>query len=87
MTLENSGDAPTEPLRFLSTDLLSPAGGRIPAKQIEFKPAALTIKPGGRETVVVQLKIPSGVKPGLYSGLIQSSKMDQLRAVLAVEVA
>lgn len=87
MTLENSGDAPTEPLRFLSTDLLSPAGGRIPAKQIEFKPAALTIKPGGRETVVVQLKIPSGVKPGLYSGLIQSSRMDQLRAVLAVEVA
>jgi len=87
MTLENSGEAPTEPMRFLSTDLLNPAGGRIPASQIAFKPAALTIKPGGRETVVVQLRIPAGSKPGLYSGLIQSSRADHLRAVLAVEVA
>jgi len=87
MTLENSGEAPTETMRFLSTDLLNPAGGRIPASQIAFKPAALTIKPGGRETVVVQLKIPAGSKPGLYSGLIQSSRADHLRAVLAVEVA
>jgi len=87
MTLENSGDAPTESLRFLSTDLMSPAGGRIPARQLAFKPAALTIKPRGRETVLVQLKIPSGTKPGLYSGLIQSSQMDQLCAVLAVQVA
>jgi hypothetical protein len=36
--------------------------------------------------VVVQLKIPAGAKPGLYSGLVQSSKADQLRAVLAVQV-
>ena len=87
MTLENSGNAPTEPMRFLSTDLVSPSGGIIPARQIAFKPAALTIQPGGRGTVVVQLKIPAGAKPGLYSGLVQSSRTDRLRAVLAVEVA
>jgi len=87
MTLENSGSAPTEPMRFVSTDLVSPSGGVIPARQIAFKPAALTIQPGGRGTVVVQLKIPAGAKPGLYSGLVQSSRADRLRAVLAVEVA
>jgi len=86
MTLENGSDALTEKLRFFSTDLISSAGGRIPARQLSFKPPILTIKPHGSGTILVRLKIPSGTKPGLYSGLVQSSQMDQLCAVLAVQV-
>lgn len=86
MTLENAADAPTETLRFHCSDLLGANGARLAASQIGFTPAELSIPARGSATVQISVSVPSDAAPGSYAGLLLASKLDQVRAVLTVQV-
>lgn len=85
--LENESDSATESFQFISSDLINAAGDRIAAREISFAPAALAIGPHNSATVTVTVNVPVGTKVGVYSGLLQATKLEQLRAVLTVPIA
>lgn len=86
IVLENDSDNSTEEFNFYSTDLVNTSGDRISADRITFAPPLLTIGPHKTERAAIILSIPKGTPSGIYSGLIQATKRDQLRAVLVVQV-
>jgi hypothetical protein len=86
LVIENDGDATAEPFELRPTDLVSAAGHRIPAHAVHFDPAAITVRPHETQKVVVRVKAPMDTPAGTYSGLIQSTRPDQLRAILTVVV-
>jgi hypothetical protein len=86
LTLENGGDSPTEEFGFYSSDLLNATGDHIGAGQISFQPKAVTIDSHSSTPVTVVVSIPEGTIPGVYSGLVQATKLELLRAVLTIRV-
>jgi hypothetical protein len=86
LSLENSGDSPTEAIEFHSSDLVSATGERIEAARITFAPQPLVIAAGQSEVVKVTVAVPAGTPPGTYAGLLQASKLQQLRAVVTVQI-
>jgi hypothetical protein len=86
MTLENESGRPTDVIDLFSSDLISSEGQRIQAKQISFSPEKLVIEPQKHALVTVQVQVPSDTPPGTYSGLLQASKLEQLRAVLSIRI-
>lgn len=86
MTLENDSSSTTETFHFISSDLINATGERLAAEQIQFTPATLVIGPRGSATVVVTVAVPEGTPTGVYSGVLQATKLEQLRAVLTVRV-
>lgn len=86
LALENGGDEPTEALQFHSSDLISASGERIAASQVSFSPSALVIAAHGSQLVKVTIAVPEGTSPGTYAGLLQASKLEQLRAVVTVQI-
>lgn len=87
MRLENEGDKPIEAFSFYSSDLMNTNGEKISAQQISFSPDHLVIEPKQATTVTVVVQVPANAAPGTYSGLLQASRMDQLRAVLTLQIA
>lgn len=87
LVVENDGETAAEAFELHPTDLISTVGHRIPSKAIELQPALLKIEPHQSQRVVVRVKPPADTPPGTYSGLIQSTRSDQLRAVFTVVVA
>lgn len=86
MTLENSSPDEETEFSFVGTDLISDGGAKIASANIGFKPARVTIAPGETADVTIAVKVPKTVPKGVYTGLIQASKWQQLRAVLVAEV-
>lgn len=86
MSLENDGDSPTEQFAFHATDLVSPAGGRIAASQISFSPDSLVIPPHDRAQLVIKITIPEDVSAGVYTGVLQATRLSQLRAMVLVPI-
>lgn len=86
MTLENESDKPTEAFYFHSSDLVNTTGERISAEHISFSPERLVIEPRKTTTVTVLVRVPDDASPGIYSGLLQATRMDQLRAVLSIQI-
>lgn len=86
MSVENDSDQPTETFTMNASDLISGDGDRIPAKQIAFSPPSLRVDPGGSEKITVSLKVPPKTPSGTYSGLLQATKLEPVRAVLLVTV-
>ena len=87
MTLENDSDKSTDELKFLSTDLVNASGDRISSEKTTFAPSSLIIGPNKAEKVTVTVRVPEGTPPGVYSGLVQATKLNQLRALLMVQVS
>jgi hypothetical protein len=87
LVIENDGDATAEPFELRSTDLISASGLRIAAGAVSFDPKVISVGSHQNQRVLVRVTPPSGTEPGVYSGLIQSSRPDQLRAVLTITVA
>ncbi len=86
MALENDSDAPTEEFAFHATDLVSPQGNRIGAHCVTFLPPALVIPPHDRARLSIQIDVPEGASKGIYTGVVQATKMSQLRAMLLVPI-
>ncbi len=86
MMIENEGSTPTAVISFHCSDLVSAAGDRIAAKNISFRPAAVSVSPRQTEKIAVSVAVPAGTPAGSFSGLLQATNLDQLRAVLVVQV-
>ena len=85
-SLENDGDTPTAEFAFQATDLVSADGETIPASNVTFEPATLTIPAHDRESVTIGVSVPKAAAPGVYTGLVLASKLERLRAVVVVSV-
>ena len=84
MTLENDSDKPTDAFFFLSSDLVNMEGERISSKQVSFTPEKLVIEPKKSATVTITVQVPESTSPGTYSGLLQATRLEQVRAVLSI---
>ena len=88
MTLENDSDAETEEFNFTASDLINAAvGEQIDAAQVTISPSPVSIAPKGVCNVTIHVKVPPGTPAGVYSGLLQATRMDRLRAILTVQVS
>jgi hypothetical protein len=87
MQVENDSAEATDVFELKASDLLSEEGGRIPARNVTFEPRRVNIPAHDAERITVKLRVPAGVKPGTYSGLLQATKLQPVRAVLVVTVA
>ena len=87
MSVENDGDTPIVEFSFHSTDFVDARGNRVLAKQITFSPGSLTLAPRTTEKVMVRASVPVGTAAGTYSGLLQASRLEDLRAILLLQIA
>ncbi len=86
MTLENESSKPTDVFYLLSSDLVNPNGDRISAGQVSFVPEKMIIEPQKSAVITVTVRVPESTPPGTYSGLLQATKLEQLRAVLSIQI-
>lgn len=84
--LKNNVDIPSGDIGFISTDLISVSGERISARQVKFIPPRVSFTPHGIEEILVTIQIPREKPVGIYSGLIQSTEVDRLQAVIVLEI-
>ncbi len=87
LVLENDGDHPTSALEIHCADLISLEGQRIAAACISFAPSPLVIAAHDKQTLTVVVSVPDDIRPGVYSGLLQATNLQQLRAVLSIQIA
>lgn len=73
-------------IELFGTALIGPHGASIPSESLSFHPRELTLAAGGSGAITVEIPIPADTRDGVYSGLIRASRLDYLRAVLAVQV-
>jgi hypothetical protein len=85
LTLANDDGSPVT-LTFRATDLLSPEGAGISARQVSFVPADVTLAPGAQGTIRIEVAVPPGTPAGSYAALVQSVGPDLVRSVLSIEV-
>ncbi len=69
------------------TDLIGPSGQRIPATHVRVSPSRASVPPAGSVEVDIEVRVPSGVLDGCYSGLLQTDDGESLRALLHVTVS
>jgi hypothetical protein len=84
MSLENDGDTPTEEFAFYATDLVNPSGHRIAASHITFTPSTLIIPPHDRVRLSINIAVPESASVGIYTGMLQATRLSQLRAIILV---
>jgi hypothetical protein len=86
LVIENDGETAAESFELRPTDLINATGERLPSHAVAIDAKIISVAPHQNQRVVVRVTPPVGTHPGTYSGLIQSSRPDQLRAVLIVVV-
>jgi hypothetical protein len=86
ISVENEGDEATAALKFHVADLVSAAGASIAAGNVKFTPGSVVIQPRTAARVAIAVTVPKGVAPGTYSGIIQATNLDRVRAVLQLQV-
>ena len=73
-------------LAAAATDLLGSRGGRIAASLLEFMPAELSLEPGEQRDITIAVTVPAEATRGCYSGLLVVRGVDDLRALMTIEV-
>ena len=86
MALENAGESPVEAVSFIASDLVTSSGLRIASNDVSFTPSRIDIEPQSKARVRIAVNVPSDAQPGMYSGMLVASKLEQVRAVLCVRV-
>ena len=86
LAVENNSDKPTAEFTFACSDLVSAGGRRIPAEAVSFSPELVAVAADDTAKVVVTVAVPASTKPGYYSGLVQAGGLEQVRAVLSLQV-
>jgi hypothetical protein len=69
-----------------ATSLVSELGDEISGDQVTFAPNPLNLPPGGELPVLANVRVPPGVRPGKYSGLVQAVGLAATRAVMTLIV-
>ena len=86
MSVENDGAQPTGNFALVFSGLVNGTGAQIGPDRIEFSPKRLNLPAHGRKRVEVQVHVPADAPSGVYSGVLQATKLDHVRAVLVVTV-
>ncbi len=86
MTLENNSDKETDPFNILTTDLLSGSGAKINGANVSLTPKSIKLSPSQKLDVKVRVKVPKPSVPGVYSGLLQATNLNNFKAILVVNV-
>jgi hypothetical protein len=87
VSLENESESATAKFTLHGSELVSASGDRIPAENVRFEPATLSVPPRESGLVKVTVEVPQSARPGLYEGLLRATHLDGMRAMLAVQVA
>ncbi len=85
MTVSNDESTPLV-VTLLLTDLLSANGERIVASNVDVSPPELRLGAGGRQEVHVSVTVPGAAKAGSYTGLVVAKGVDDLRALITIDV-
>lgn len=86
MALENERGDLTEKFDLFCSDLQSPSGDKIGSDAVSFNPRTVVLAPRKSKKVKVLIEVPAKASTGTYSGLIQSTEEDGMRAVLSFRV-
>jgi len=71
----------------MTTDLIGAAGHRLSCDLIRFVPPEVHLEPGASADVQGRFVIAAGTAPGCYAGLLVVRGVDDLRALVTIEVA
>jgi hypothetical protein len=82
----NNDNATPAQVKVLCTDFFSTSGARIPQRQVTLTPSQLQLGPDAHAEVTLEVAVPRDSRPGAYSGLLLTSGLSYLRAVIAIEV-
>jgi hypothetical protein len=86
MLVDNDGPTSTGPFNFVCSDLIDAEGHRILPDAVQFDPVTLSLGPDSRTRVRVTVTPPSDTPLGSYSGMLQATKLRQLKAVISFDV-
>jgi hypothetical protein len=86
LALENESEVATAEFTLHASELVTGSGARIPSDCVSFHPGTLAVGPRQVGQVSVQVRVPEGTPPGSYEGIVRASQLEQLRAVLLVQV-
>lgn len=86
MSVENDSDTSTEEFSFRCAGLLSANEDAISSANIQFSPSKVVVGPNTFEKIVVTVQVPENTQPGVYSGLLQATKLSHVQALLKVVV-
>ena len=86
LSVENDTESPTATFEFHSTDLIDQDGHRIAAEHVSFSSRSLSVGAHQTEKVGIRVRVPEGTPAGRYSGMLQASRMDHLRAILLIDI-
>jgi hypothetical protein len=87
LAVENNSEHSTSEFSFACSDLVSARGRRIPADAVSFSPQTVSVGADDTAKVTVTVAVPAGTPAGFYSGLVQAGGLEQVRAVLTLQVS
>jgi hypothetical protein len=79
-------EATASEVSLYSTNLAADSGYDIPSVRVSVSPQRLTIPPKGEGAFEVKISVPQQTPPGVYSGLIQATGAQYVKAVVSVQV-
>jgi len=87
MMLENESDKQINKISMICNDLINSDGKKITARNVAFSPGVTSLKPKAQANVTIGITIPKAAEAGSYSGIIRATNMNQLQAILVVNVS
>ena len=79
-------DTEADHCRLYATDLLGPAGRAIPAAHVLVTLHPAVIPAGETAEARIEIRVPSGLPHGRYTGLLQTDDGESLRALIQIAV-
>lgn len=84
--VENSKSESIEKVHINAPDLMNSRGKVIAARNINFKPAEVSVSTYDMEKVYVVIQIPKDAEEGIYSGIIRVNEFENFQMNLSVHV-
>jgi hypothetical protein len=85
LALVNDGEQPVNVV-LRATNLIADSGDAIPGELVNFAPNPLNLPGNSELPVLTKLRVPAGIRPGRYVGLVQAAGLEAARAVMTVVV-
>jgi hypothetical protein len=84
--LRNESAIERPPFNLYCTDLLAGPEQRIAATDVTLSPGTIQLGPAGLIEIHIEIRVPAQALPGSYSGLLLATGLDDLQAVVKVQV-
>jgi hypothetical protein len=85
MGVANDEDTPSD-VSLYCTNFVADSGHEIPSLRVTVSPRRVTIPPRGQAAFAIKIAVSQQTPAGTYSGLIQATGSQYVKAVLLVEV-